>query len=329
MGSVNVNTGQDGDEMDEDLAEATHERLRVAVIGLGAMGLPMAVRLSTALEVVCFDPEPERAGKARAEGVGIAESLRDAVEGADVVLLAVRTLAQAGEALYGTGGAGERLGSGAIVALTSTVGVPGAQHLAERLASGGQRLLDMPLSGGPARARAGDLLVFVGAPPATVSDARAVLDLLASTVAIVGPNPGDGQALKTVNQLLCGVHIAAAAEALALAKSLGLDPAAALAALGAGAAASFMLANRGPRIVQALQGQSPEVLSRVDIFVKDMGIVTEAGRTAGIALPVASSAEQVYLLGQAAGLGAADDSSVVTLLGGTARATEGGEAAVN
>ena len=141
-----------------------------------------------------------------------------------------------------------------------------------------------------------------------------MLEQLASKIVVVGPNAGDGQAMKTVNQLLCGVHIAAAAEGLALAKGLGLDLVAALEALGAGAAASFMLANRGPRIVEALNDATPEVLSRVDIFVKDMGIVADAGRAVGLALPVAAAAEQLYRLGASAGLGACDDSTISTIL---------------
>jgi 3-hydroxyisobutyrate dehydrogenase len=97
-----------------------------------------------------------------------------------------------------------------------------------------------------------------------------VLDLLASKVVVVGPRPGDGQSMKTVNQLLCGVHIVAAAEALALAAGLGLDLPMVLDALSDGAAASFMLANRGPRIAEAIKGGNPDVLSAVAIFDKDM-----------------------------------------------------------
>jgi 3-hydroxyisobutyrate dehydrogenase len=114
-----------------------------------------------------------------------------------------------------------------------------------------------------------------------------------------------------VNQLLCGVHIAAAAEALALADALGLDLAKTLTALEAGAAGSFMLSNRGPRILEAYDEGGAEVLSRLDIFVKDMGIVGKAARSAGLATPVAAAAEQLYLLGQAQGLGTADDSAVI------------------
>lgn len=217
--------------------------------------------------------------------------------------------------MFGEDGAAPVLDPASVVVLTSTVGVEGARLVAARLAERGIELLDLPVSGGPARAGDGDLLALLGGSDEAVRRAQRVVDLLASTVAVVGPRPGDGQAMKVVNQLLAGVHIAAAAEALALAKGLGLDPQAALDALGSGAAASFMLANRGPRIIEALAGATPEVLSRVDIFVKDMGIVADAGRAAGVALPVAAAAEQLYRLGLLAGLGADDDSMIATLVG--------------
>jgi 3-hydroxyisobutyrate dehydrogenase len=110
------------------------------------------------------------------------------------------------------------------------------------------------------------------------------------------------------------VHIAAAAEALALADALGLDQAKTLEALEAGAAGSFMLSNRGPRILQAYTADGAEVLSRLDIFVKDMGIVGRATRMAGLPSPLAAAAEQLYLLGQTQGLGAADDSAVIKVV---------------
>jgi 3-hydroxyisobutyrate dehydrogenase len=287
---------------------------QVAVVGLGAMGLPIAQRLAGELPVVVFDVAADRTSAAAAAGASVAATAADAARQSAVVLIVVRTLAQAQDALFGPDGAAEGLRPGAVVVLTSTVGTAGARALAERLVSCQADLLDMPMSGGPARARRGDLLVMIGGSDYAVAAARPVIDLLASTAARVGQRPGDGQAMKTVNQLLCGVHIAAAAEALTLARALGLDPAAALETLGAGAAGSFMLADRGPRIAEALAGQSPAVMSRADIFVKDMGIVLDAGTSAGIALPVAGAAQQLYLLAQAAGLGAADDSAVATLL---------------
>ena len=214
----------------------------VAVIGLGAMGLPMAARLAQRFDVRGFD---------------IAE---------------------------------------------------------QRLAESGASLVDAPLSGGPVRAGDGDLLIVVGAEPDALATARPVLEQLASTLSIVGDKPGDGQALKTVNQLLCGVHIAAAAEALALADALGLDRERTLEALTAGAANSFMLGNRGPRSLQAYDEDGAEVLSRLDIFVKDLGIVGAAARAHHLAAPVAAAAEQLFLLGEAQGLGALDDSAVIRVV---------------
>lgn len=292
------------------------DRPAVAVIGLGAMGLPMATRLASTLPVTAFDPVAERVTLAGQAGARTAATPALASRSADVVVLAVRTRDQVEAALFGENGAAAALDPSSVVVLTSTVGVEGARQVGARLAKQGVEFLDLPVSGGPARAGEGDLLAFRGGGGEAVRRAQPVVDLLASTVAVVGPNPGDGQAMKVVNQLLAGVHIAAAAEALALAKGLGLDPQAALDALGSGAAASFMLANRGPRIVEALAGATPDVLSRVDIFVKDMGIVADAGRAAGVALPVAAAAEQLYRLGMLAGLGANDDSMIATLVDG-------------
>lgn len=286
----------------------------VAVLGLGAMGLPMATRLSGGLKVHGFDVSQARLDLAAEAGISTFHSGAAAVSGANAVVLAVRNAEQLQDVLFGDEGVAKELTAGAVVILTSTVGVAAVTEAAGRLAELRVELVDAPLSGGPARAGEGDLLIVVGAAEDALRTAGPVLDLLASTLSIVGDNPGDGQALKVVNQLLCGVHIAAAAEAMALAQSLGLDQQKTLEALQAGAAGSFMLGNRGPRMLHAYDDGDVEVLSRLDIFVKDMGIVTKAARETALPTPLASAAEQLYLLGQAAGLGAADDSAVIKVL---------------
>ncbi|MHA7279601.1 NAD(P)-dependent oxidoreductase [Arthrobacter sp. MDT2-2] len=291
----------------------------VTVLGLGAMGLPMATRLATGLTVHGFDIAEPRLALAREAGIRTFSSAREAATGTDALLLAVRNGEQLDDVLFGDAGVAPVLREGAVVILTSTVGTDAVPATVERLAGYGVALVDAPLSGGPKRAGEGDLLIVVGAEPAALDAARPVLELLASTLTVVGDKPGDGQALKTVNQLLCGVHIAAAAEAMALADALGLDPARTLAALEAGAAGSFMLSNRGPRMLEAYSDEGAEVLSRLDIFVKDMGIVGKATRAAGMAAPVAAAAEQLYLLGQAQGLAAADDSAVIRVISPTRR----------
>ena len=287
--------------------------LHVAVIGLGAMGLPMASHLATTFPVTGFDPfEPRRELAARS-GIVAEATPGAACPDADIALLAVRDHAQAETALFGQDGVLSTLKPGSPVILTSTVGPDAARDLAEKLEATGYPLIDAPISGGPIRAGNGDLLIVVGATDDALAAGQPVLDALSSTLTVVGPRPGDGQALKAINQLLAGIHIAAAAEAIALARGLGLDPGVVIEALSQGAAGSFMFADRGPRMLQAYTGGA-EVKSRVDIFVKDMGIVTTVGRTSHVPLPLAAAAQQLYMIAEAAGLGAHDDSSVVTIL---------------
>jgi len=288
--------------------------MNIAVLGLGAMGLPMATWLGQSFPVTAFDIAEARVQLAADAGVTCRPSAREACDGADIVLVAVRNQAQLEELLYGEAGIVPALSTGAAIILTSTVGIQAVETVAARLQQDGIGLADAPVSGGPARAGKGDLLVTVGAYPAVYEHCRPVLEAMASNLVWVGEAPGKGQCMKTVNQLLCGVHIAAAAEAMALAGELGLDQTKALEALMSGAAASFMLGDRGPRAIQAYDGEDAEVKSRLDIFVKDMGIVTSAAKSVGMPVPVAAAAEQLYLQGLANGQGAMDDSSVIRLV---------------
>ena len=291
----------------------------VAVLGLGAMGLPMATNLAERFPVRGFDVVAERRALAERAGVVPTGTAAEAVAGADVVLIAVRDRAQLEQLLFGETGIAPHMARGAVVLLTSTVGDAGVRAVAPRLAEAGLRFVDAPVSGGPARAGAGDLLVVVGADDDAWAAAEDVLDAMASTLVRVGDAPGDGQAMKTVNQLLCGVHIAAAGEALALARALGLDAELALKALMSGAASSFMLGDRGPRMLQVYDEDAGgphdvEVRATLNTFVKDMGIVSSAAKGAGLSTPVAAAAEQLYLQGAARGLGDRDDSSVITVV---------------
>ncbi|MDO5049388.1 MAG: NAD(P)-dependent oxidoreductase [Actinomycetaceae bacterium] len=287
---------------------------KIAVLGLGAMGLPMATNFAKTFEVSGFDPVAKRVVLANDAGIKTASSARDAARGADFVVLAVRNQAQLDNALYGDDGVVDVLDEGATIILTSTVGVEVAENAEAPLMEKGIGLVDAPVSGGPVRAGEGDLLVVVGAVPEVYERALPVLDAMAGTLVKVGDASGKGQAMKTVNQLLCGVHIAAAGEALALARKLELDVEQALNALMAGAAASFMLGDRGQRMLDAYGDEDVEVKSRLDIFVKDMGIVTDAAKAVGLAVPVAAAAQQEYLIGVAQGMAAKDDSSVIRVI---------------
>ncbi|STC69137.1 NAD(P)-dependent oxidoreductase [Corynebacterium pilosum] len=286
----------------------------VTVIGLGAMGLPMATNLAQDFKVNGVDIAEARLALAKAAGISTFSNSQEAVAEADVVLLAVRNQQQLNDVLFGKLGISHMMKEGAAILLTSTVGIAAVVEAAQRLKSDNIEIIDAPVSGGPVRAGEGDLLVTVGAYPEVVDKFRDVLEKMAGNLVIVGDEPGKGQAMKTVNQLLCGVHIAAAGEAMALAGKLGLDQKAALDALMSGAASSFMLGDRGKRMLEAYTDEGAEVKSRVDIFVKDMGIVTAAAKDAGIAVPVAAAAEQQYLQGLARGMGADDDSSIIRVV---------------
>jgi 3-hydroxyisobutyrate dehydrogenase len=219
--------------------------------------------------------------------------------------------------LFGDDPAADALRAGATVLLLATVGPAPVQRWAAALRERGVELVDAPVSGGTKRAADGDLLIMVGGPTAAVDRVQPLLDAMARTAPRVGPDPGDGQKVKLVNQLLCGVHIAAAAEALALAEAMDLDPAATWEVLRGGAAASFMFEDRGERMVHGPHDGTGEVRSALDIFVKDMGLVAEAARAGAQPTPLAAAAEQLYRAGHRAGLGRRDDSSIIELLRGT------------
>ena len=286
---------------------------QVGWIGLGAMGRPMAARLLEAgHEVTAYDIDPgavETLG-ARAKG---AASAAEAATGADVLAVMVATPAQVEVVLFGDQGAAPALGDGAVVLVMATVGPTAVEGLAARLAEHGVHVVDAPVSGGVARATTGDLLMMVSGPDPALAMVRPLLEAVSSKAPVVGTAPGDGQKVKLVNQLLCGVHIAAAAEGLAYAEALGLDAGACWEVVRHGAAASFMLDDRGDRMVH---GAGDEVRSALDIFVKDMGLVLAAARGCVYPAPLASVAEQLYLTGRRAGLGASDDSVLIEVLRG-------------
>lgn len=284
---------------------------RVAWLGLGAMGLPMARRLiQAAHDVTAFDPVQASLEAFAASGGQAASTASEASKEAEFVFVTVATPEQAMSALFGSGGAAGSLAPGATVVVMSTIGPAAVRDLADRLDSKGVGLLDGPMSGGVTRAERGDLVVMVGGPRERFETCRPFLDQLGSTVAYVGESVGDGQALKLVNQLLAGVHIAAAAEALGFAAALGLDPRAAWEVVRHGAAGSFMLGDRGARMLDA---EFEPVRSALDIFVKDMGLVLSAAKARRLPTPLAAAAEQLYLAGSAEGLGRRDDSSLITL----------------
>jgi 3-hydroxyisobutyrate dehydrogenase-like beta-hydroxyacid dehydrogenase len=280
-------------------------------VGLGAMGLPMAKRLAeTGFELKVFDVLDERTRPLVELGAASAASPKEAAEGSEALVVMVANAEQAKGVLFGEGDAAGVLPEGAAVVVMSTIGPEAVRELADGMAGRGLRTLDAPVSGGVARAERGDLLIMAGGPEDLFEELRPALGAMGSSVVHCGPRVGDGQSVKLVNQLLCGVHIAAAAEGLAYAEALGLDPRFVFETIRHGAANSFMLEDRGERM---LEGEFVPPKSALDIFVKDMGLVREAAEQQGYETPLASSAFEMYLAGRDAGLGAEDDSGVIRM----------------
>ena len=286
--------------------------MRVGWLGLGAMGAPMAGCVARAGHpVTAYDIAAGRASAMAAGGIGPADSIAAAVRDAGIVVVMVATPAQVDEVLFGPGGAAGALAAGAVVMIMATVGPEVVAEAAARLGRGRIAVVNAPVSGGVQRAADGDLLIMVSGADDAVSRARPVLDALARSAPVVGPAPGDGQRMKLVNQLLCGVHIAAAAEALAFAESLGLAPGQCWRVLRDGAAASFMFEDRGVRMIS---GEFRDPRSALDIFVKDMGLVSAAAAHAGAAAPLTAAALRLYEEGHERGLGRLDDAALIEVL---------------
>jgi len=277
--------------------------MNVTFIGVGAIGLPMALRIQRAGHAVTgVDVSDAVMALANASGIETVSSFLDA-PAADVVIVMVATPDQLVELV------GQTTGSvrSELWLIMSTVGPLSVREQGEVLQRAGARVVDAPVTGGVARARTGELIIFAAGAPDDVASATPVLEAL-GTVRVTGTKLGDGQSIKVVNQHLCSVHIAAAAEALSLARSLGLDPATVLGLVEKGAAGSWMLSDRGPRM---LAGNDVEVTSIINIFVKDSGLVASAGEACGAELPLLAIAHERFCRAADAGLGSRDDSRVI------------------
>lgn len=277
----------------------------VVFVGLGAIGTPMSQRIAEAgFAVTGVDPFEAARERAVEAGIAAVASIAEApVDGTVVVMVATpdqldELVAQAIEA----GVAADRTW-----VVMSTVGPDAVRRAGEQLTTAGARVVDAPVTGGVARATTGELIIFASGAAADLAEVAEVLRPL-GMARVVGEELGRGQAIKVVNQHLCSVHIVAAAEALALGDALGLDKADVLDLVGGGAAGSWMLSDRGPRM---LQGEEAPVLSTIGIFVKDSGLVAEAAEAVGADVPVLAAARERYLLAAAAGLERRDDSSVI------------------
>ena len=284
-------------------------RARVALIGLGAMGSRMARRmLGAGWPLAVFDVRAESVAALAEEGAQGADSARQATEGAELVILMVQNTSQAHQALGGPDGALAGMSPATVLIVMCTL-APGDARGIEQLAAAHQvEVLDAPVSGGTPGAQGGTLSIMVGGSDQRFQRCQALLETLGSRVYHVGPNVGDGQSAKMVNQLLCGVHLAAAAEALVLARKAGLDQSVMLDIVSNSAAGSWMIQNRAHRMVSR---SFDEVHSYLALLAKDMGIVIDGAAAVSAPTPIAAAARETYKAGTAMGLNNQDDSVII------------------
>ncbi|OYU19341.1 MAG: 3-hydroxyisobutyrate dehydrogenase [Rhodobacteraceae bacterium PARR1] len=288
---------------------------KTCVIGLGSMGFGMAASLLRGgFAVAGFDVNPDAVARLEQAGGRGGTSPAEAATGADVVLCVVVNAAQTEAALFGPDGAATTMAKGGVLMSCATMSPDAARDFAARAAGRGLGYIDAPISGGAVRAAAGELTVMASGLPASFGQARDVLECIAAKVYELGPEAGTGAAFKIVNQLLAGVHIAAACEAITLAKKMNLDIAKVYEVITASAGNSWMFENRVPHILDG--DYAPR--SAVDIFTKDLGIVSDIGRGLKFPTPIASMALQMFVMTAAAGMGRDDDASVARMIAGLA-----------
>ena len=289
----------------------------IAFIGLGNMGLPMAVNLAKAGNAVtAFDLSADAIGQAREQGLRIAGSAAEAVEGAAVVI-SMLPASRHVESLYlGEGGLVGELPADTLVIDCSTIAPASAKKVAEAAAAFGLQMLDAPVSGGTAGAAAGTLTFIVGGDAAVLERARPVLQAMGKNIFHMGDN-GAGQVAKLCNNMALGVIMAVTGEALALGTAHGLDPKVLSQMMAVSTSRSWAteVCNPWPGVLEnapASRGYSGGFGS--DLMLKDMGLAVEAAMGVGATIPLGEAARNLYAMNRQAGRGGLDFSSVVKVL---------------
>jgi len=283
--------------------------MQVGVIGLGSMGMGAALNLlrTQGLAVAGCDPREAARTAFGAEGGNVVARADALPAGTEAVLVFVVNAQQAEAALFGTEGAAARLAPGAVIINSATLAPEDARHLAALAAARGLHYVDAPVSGGSVGARAGGLTIMASGSREAMAKAQPVLDAIAKKVWLVGEAPGLGATMKVVHQLLAGVHIAVAAEAMALGIKAGIDPALLFEVVTNAAGNSWMFQNRMPHVLAG--DETPH--SAVDIFVKDLGLVGDLAREVAFPAPLAAQAHQLFVSARAQGHGGKDDAFVI------------------
>ncbi|WP_369051166.1 L-threonate dehydrogenase [Burkholderia gladioli] len=281
---------------------------QVGVIGLGAIGLGVARSLLRAgFRVHACDLREDVLAAFAAEGGVPCATPAELGARCDVLITLVVNAAQTEAVLFGEQGAVPAMRAGSVVISSATVAPDFAVQLGARVEAAGLLMLDAPVSGGAARAASGEMTVMSSGPAEAYAACEDVLAAIAGKVYRLGAEHGAGSKVKIINQLLAGVHIAAAAEAMALGLREGVDADALYEVITHSAGNSWMFENRVPHILNG--DYTP--LSAVDIFVKDLGLVLDTARRSKFPLPLSATAHQMFMSASSAGHGGEDDSAVI------------------
>jgi 3-hydroxyisobutyrate dehydrogenase-like beta-hydroxyacid dehydrogenase len=282
--------------------------MRLGVIGLGSMGMGAArSALRAGLAVTGCDPRAAARDEFIAAGGAAVAKASELPEGLDGLVVLVVNAAQTEAAVFGADGAAARMAKRGVVISSATMAPDAARALAAKAEAAGLLYLDAPVSGGAVKARAGEMTVMGAGSEAAFARAAPVLDAIATKVWRLGAEIGIGATVKVVHQLLAGVHIAAAAEAMALGIRAGADPQALYDVVTSAAGNSWMFENRMARVLTG--DDAPR--SAVEIFVKDLGLVAEMARGLNFPAPLAAQAQQLFTAARAMGQGGADDGFVI------------------
>lgn len=284
--------------------------MNVGFVGIGAMGLPMALRLRERGHAVTVrDLDPAREALARDAGCEVAASAAALARRVQAVIVVVVDGAQTREVLFGAEGAAHALAAGSMVLLCPTIAPADTEAAAAALQSRGIGVLDAPMSGGPQRARDGTMSLMVAGTDACHAAGLHLLQDLSSRLFRVGTRPGDGARTKLVNNLLAAINLAGAAEALALAERLGLDAAGTLAVIEQSSGQSWVGSDR---LWRALAGDGA-VRARVALLAKDSALALAGARAAGWPTPLGDAAAAAFARAVDAGLADADDAALLAL----------------
>ncbi|KGJ06346.1 3-hydroxyisobutyrate dehydrogenase [Paracoccus halophilus] len=281
--------------------------ISAGVIGLGSMGMGAALSLLRAgIATHGLDlREDARAAFADAGGQPAPDAAALAAD-AEVILVYVVNAAQVREVLFGPGGAVAAARPGTVFVICVTMQPSDAEDICARLEQAGVMAIDAPVSGGAAKAAEGQISMMASGPDEAFQRAAPVLEAISATVFRLGATPGAGARMKVINQMLAGIHIAAMAEAMVLAASQDMDLAEVHRVIQSCAGNSWMFANRGAHVVAG--DYTPH--SAVDIFVKDMGIVTDTALAADAPAPLSETALKLFRAASAEGLGRRDDAAL-------------------